>query len=83
MSSIRRRALSETPFGKRGSSALRFHGLLKGKSMKDSGAGPGILHIAGLFVSQLIDGLLREVANTAVFTTVEKHLVPEEQVFGR
>jgi len=76
-------AFSEAPFGERGSNALWFNGLLKGKGMKVSGAVPCILYITGLLVRQLTNRFLRELANTAEFAPVEKHLAPAKQVLDR
>ena len=46
------------------------------------GAVTGRLDVTGLFTRQFTDGFLREVADTAVFTAIEKHLAPREQVLG-
>ena len=75
-------ALPEASLGQGCSRALRCNGLLKGKGMKVSGTVPGRLNVAGLLARQLTYGFLREVANTAVSTTIEKHLAPGEQVLG-
>ena len=76
-------AFPEASIGQGGSHALWFHGLLKGKGMKVSGAVPGRLNVTGLLARELTHGFLREVANTAVFTAVEKHLAPAKQVLNR
>ena len=73
-------AFSEASPAQGGSTALRFNGLLKGKSLKVSRAVPGRLHVAGLLARQLTNRFLREVAYTSEFPAVEKHLVPGEQV---
>ena len=73
-------ALPEASLGQGCSRALRCNGLLKGKGMKVSGTVPGRLNVAGLLARQLTYGFLREVANTTVFTAVEKHLAPREQI---
>ena len=75
-------ALSEASLGQGGSRALRCNGLLKGKGMKVFGTVPGRLNVACLLARQLTYGFLREVASTTVFTPVEKHLAPREQILG-
>lgn len=60
----------EASLGQGGSRALRFNGFLKGKGMEVSNAVSGRIHVTGLFVGQLTNGFLREVAKTAVSAAV-------------
>ena len=81
--SISRTALPEAPLGKRGCTALRCMHHFPGKTPDD------VLHlrielrVTGLIARDLTNGILRKKANAAVFTAVEKHLVPDEHVPGR
>ena len=73
-------AFTEASFCQGGSRALRFNGLLKGQGMEVSGTVPGRFDVTGLLARQFTHGFLREVTDTAVFTTAEKHLTPGKQV---
>ena len=76
-------SFSEASLCQRGGRALRFNDRQEAKSIVVSGAVPGRLHVTSLLAGEFTNRFLRQVANTSVFTAVEKHLVPGEQVFGR
>ena len=77
---ISRTALPEAPLGKRGCTALRCMHHFPGKTPDEVLIE---LRVTGLIARHLTNGILRKKANAAVFTAVEKHLVPDEHVPGR